>query len=80
MPTQDSDAPRFIAHARNDPRHHEHLVPGAVSFEDAALRFVEHWAPADQADEVSIIVTECGSGEQQCFTVDLGAGDASPCS
>ena len=71
---------RFVAHARGEPRHSEHRVPEAASFEDAALRFTEHWSPAPDAQgEVSIIVTECTTGEQQCFVVDLDAGEAAPC-
>ena len=80
MASAQPSPPRFLAHAKSDPRHSQHLVPGAESFEDAALRFAEHWSPSDNDSEVAIIVTECGSGEQQCFVIDLDAGDASPCS
>ena len=80
MTSAATSSPRFVAHARGEPRHSEHLVPEAASFEDAALRFTEHWSPAPDAQgEVSIIVTECSTGEQQCFVVDLDAGEAAPC-
>jgi len=74
----DDPAPRFVAHAKSDPRQNRHFVPEAVSFEDAALRFAEHWAVAEEG-EIAVIVTECGSGRQQCFAIDLGSGDAEPC-
>ncbi|MEO6340189.1 MAG: DUF5961 family protein [Caulobacteraceae bacterium] len=71
---------RFVAHARGQPRHGEHVVPNAGSFEDAALRFTEYWSPEpDNKGEVSVIVTDRVTGEQQCFVVDLDGGDAAPC-
>jgi hypothetical protein len=78
--TSATPSSRFVAHARGEPRHSEHVVPEAASFEDAALRFTEHWSPAPDADgEVSVIVTDYATGEQQCFVVDLDAGEAEPC-
>ena len=80
MTDADSSPHRFVAHARGEPRHSEHVVPGAAGFEDAALRFTEHWSPApDNKGEVSIIVTDRTTGQQQCFVVDLDGGDAAPC-
>jgi hypothetical protein len=56
-----------------------HLVEG-VSFEDAALHFVEdHHPVAGPDDEVSLYVEDVETGERQCFTIDLETGDAEPC-
>ena len=56
-----------------------HLVEG-VSFEDAALHFVEDHHPVAHADdEVSLYVEDVESGEQQCFRIDLETGEAAPC-
>ena len=73
-----SPAPRrFYAHNRDDGRHSGHVVDGE-DFHDAALLFAEQWAAADPA-EVSVIVKDCESGEEQCFVVHLDEGDAEPC-
>lgn len=55
------------------------LVEG-VSFEDAALHFVEDHSPApDDGGEVSLYVEDVQTGERQCFRVDLETGEAAPC-
>ena len=55
------------------------LVEG-VSFEDAALHYVEDCHPAaDAEDEVALFVEDCETGERQCFRVDLETGEAAPC-
>lgn len=56
-----------------------HLVEG-VSFEDAALHFVEDHHPAGDADdEVSLYVEDMATGERQCFRIDLETGETAPC-
>jgi hypothetical protein len=72
--------PRFSAYAAHDSARHCHAAPAARSFEEAALDFVEAWHPAADADgEVKVIVVDARSGREQCFTVDLGQGEAERC-
>lgn len=69
----------YRVHARGDELHHGHSVD-AVSFEDAAVAFVELWHPPVDADnEVSVIVREADSGVEHCFRIDLDNGEAAPC-
>jgi hypothetical protein len=71
---------RFTAYAAHDSARHCHAAPGATSYEEAALEFVEAWHPAADADgEVTVIVLDHATGREQCFTVDVGAGEAEPC-
>ncbi len=70
---------RFSVHSADDAPSRALLVQGA-SFEDAALQFVEDaHPPADAGDQVSLLVEDCGSGERQCFRIDLVTGEAAPC-
>ena len=69
---------RFYAHPRDDARSHAHLVPGAESLQDAALRFAEHWSGPEDG-EVRIIAFDGDTGEARCFCINLGAGEAEPC-
>lgn len=56
-----------------------HMVEG-LSFEDAALHFVEdHHPVADADDEVSLYVEDMETGERQCFRIDLESGETAPC-
>jgi hypothetical protein len=76
MPT---DARRFAIHGHEAASSRAHLIEGA-GFEDAALRFVEEFHPAADADDaVSLIVEDCDTGERQCFTIDLATGETEPC-
>ncbi len=73
---------RFYAHARQEGRHRDHLIPGAETLQDAAMIFAEHWLPmavGEGADALSVIVRDGDTGEEQCFTVHLDSGDAEPC-
>lgn len=71
---------RFCAYAVSEGPSRVHDAPEAEDFAEAALLFTEVWHPApDEDGEVSIIVIDRETGEQQCFTVDLGAGEAAPC-
>lgn len=76
MPT--SELSRYCAYAAHDGAHGHEVE--AEGFAAAALTFVEVWHPApDDGDEVTVIVRDQASGEQQCFVVDLGAGALEPC-
>jgi len=70
---------RFCVHGVVEAPSRGELVDG-LNFEDAALAFVEvrHLEP-DGGDEVSLMVADCETGEQQCFKVDLATGEAAPC-
>jgi hypothetical protein len=69
---------RFSVHGVEDAPSRGHLVDG-VSFEDAALHYLEdrHLEAAD--DEVSLFVEDCDTGERQCFRIDLATGETAPC-
>ena len=74
-----SPSHRFYAHPRDDARSHAHLVPGAESLQDAAIRFAEHWSGAALDGEVRIVAFDGDTGEERCFCIDLGAGESEPC-
>lgn len=70
---------RFSVHPVAEAPACGHLVEG-VSFEDAALHFLETAHPAAEADdEVRLFVEDCETGERQCFRIDLGSGETAPC-
>jgi hypothetical protein len=71
------EARRFSAHCTDESRVHAHSVPEATGFLDAAVTFAERWSSG--VGEVSVTVTDCDTGEQQCFRIDLEAGEARPC-
>lgn len=70
---------RFTVHATADSPSRGRLVEG-VSFEDAALHFVEDVHPdGDADDEVRLLVEDCETGERHCFRIDLVTGETAPC-
>ncbi|MDB5462430.1 MAG: hypothetical protein JWP23_819 [Phenylobacterium sp.] len=69
---------RFSVHGAEENPSRARLVEG-VSFEDAALHFLEDRHIGAAADEVSLLVEDCESGERQCFRVDLSTGETAPC-
>jgi hypothetical protein len=70
---------RFSVHGAGEPPACGRIVEG-VSFEDAALSFIEHEHSAAEADDdVSLFVEDCETGERQCFRIDLATGEAGPC-
>jgi hypothetical protein len=69
---------RFSVHGAEEAPSRAHLVEG-VSFEDAALHFVEDRHPEGEGDEVSLFVEDCETGERQCFRIDLETGATAPC-
>lgn len=74
------DPRRFTVHEASEDRARGRTVE-AVSFEDAALAFLEHWHPAAMPDreDVTLIVTECDTGREHCLRLDPGTGDSAPC-
>ena len=72
----------FIVISGNDEtesRHQTHRVEGA-SFEEAAFEFVDRWHPeGTETGDVAVIVTDCVTGEQHCFRLDLETGEAGAC-
>jgi len=77
-PPADTLQRRFAVHAAADAPARARLVDG-VSFEDAALHFLEDSHPDAEGDEVQLFVEDCESGERQCFRIDLETGEAAPC-
>lgn len=78
MPEADSHPRRFCVHAEGV------HAPGAsivedVSFEAAALAWLEDFHPADQTGELSLIVRALDDGGEYCLRVDLHSGETSPC-
>jgi len=71
---------RFSVHGAEEAPSRTHLVEG-VSFEDAALHFVEDRHPEGEGEgeAVSLFVEDCETGERQCFRIDLETGEAGPC-
>jgi hypothetical protein len=70
-------ARRFSAYANDESRSQAHLLPDATGFLDAAVMFAERWTSTH--GEVSVTVVACDTGEQQCFRIDLDAGEVAPC-
>jgi Family of unknown function (DUF5961) len=74
------DERRFRVHPRHQAGVHARLV-AEVSFEAAAVAFVEDFAPApDTGTQVAIQVLDLDSGVEHCFRIDLETGAAAPCS
>lgn len=70
---------RFSVHGVADAPGRSQMIEG-LSFEDAALHFIEdHHPQADADDEISLFVEDCETGERQCFRIDLQTGDTAPC-
>ncbi|HEX8469787.1 MAG TPA: DUF5961 family protein [Brevundimonas sp.] len=78
-PTRPAPERRFAVHAADDGRHRWETV-WAVSHDDAAIGFVERHHPTVGDDgEVTVVVTDCESGHEHCFRIDLDTGDTAPC-
>jgi hypothetical protein len=74
-----ADDRAFCVRVLHEARSHAHEVQGA-SFEEAALAFVEDWHPApDDEGDVSLVVRDQLTGREQCFRIDIGAGEVAPC-
>ena len=57
--------------------HNQHPIQ-ARDAEEAALAFADRWCP-DADDEVTLHVTDCDSGREQCLVLDLHSGEARAC-
>jgi len=75
--TDFADQRRFSAHCSNDDTVVSNFVTTADSFEEAALRFAERWSGAEEMCRVIVVDTD--TGEQHCFTIEVGQGLAEPC-
>ncbi|HYE47859.1 MAG TPA: DUF5961 family protein [Caulobacter sp.] len=70
---------RYAVHPAHHGRDATHTVEG-VSYEDAALAFVDRWhPPADESGEVTLLVADCETGRQVCLRVDLDEGSTAAC-
>lgn len=68
---------RYSAHLRDEGVHGRQWVADADSFIDAAVRFAET-VHVDDGD-VSVVVTDCESGKDRCFLVNMDSGDVKAC-
>ncbi|WP_158916157.1 DUF5961 family protein [Caulobacter sp. S45] len=74
-----TDTRRFSVHARHVERHHARIV-AELSFEAAAVAYVEDFPLATDGDEaLSVVVRDLESGREHCFRVDLETGETAPC-
>jgi hypothetical protein len=56
-----------------------HVILGAADAEQAAMQFLEHWAPEDCAvEEVRVIVTG-EAGHSQCLAIHIDIHRIEPC-
>ena len=69
----------FVVHAHHLGRHAARRVR-EVSFEAAAVAYIETWAesPAD-AQVVVLAVRDLDDGRQHCFHIDFESGVLGPC-
>jgi len=70
-------AHRYAAHVRDEGPGSRQWVAQADSFLDAAVRFAETAQLPE--GEVSIVVTECETGKDRCFIIDLSVGEINAC-
>jgi hypothetical protein len=75
--TQSVKRHRYSAHLRDEGTPGRQWVAEADSFIDAAVRFAETRDIVD--GDVSVVVTDCESGKDRCFLVNLGSGDVKAC-
>jgi Family of unknown function (DUF5961) len=68
----------FVVHGEGEAVGRTHLVEG-LTFEDAALRFLESHQPLTGDAEVAVYIEDCETGERQCLRVDLATGETAPC-
>ena len=75
----DPEQHRYFAYADALGRGHGHVLE-APSYEAAAVGYTELYSPPVDADsEIRIFVTNLDEGEEHCFVVDVGDGQAEPC-
>jgi hypothetical protein len=69
---------QFRVHARHVEVHHSRLLE-EVSFEAAAVAYVEDLHALGDETEINVIAREVGTGREHCFRIDLDTGEAAPC-
>ena len=69
-------AAAFLARRSDDARTFTHPIPDAADAMEAAVLFAERWPLSGQ---VSVTVTECETGREQCFRIDLEDGSVRSC-
>jgi Family of unknown function (DUF5961) len=71
---------RFRVHPRHQAGAHARVLT-EVSFEAAAVAFVEEFAPAPDAEaEITVHVLDLDTGAEHCFRIDVETGATAPCS
>ena len=78
MPTTSTLERAFSVHGVADAPSRSQRVE-AINFQDAALAYLETHHPQDDAEQVSLMIEDCETGERQCFRVDVASGDTAPC-
>jgi hypothetical protein len=68
---------RYSAHLRAEGAPSRQWVVEADSFIDAAVLFAETTGCHDP--EVAVVVTECETGKDRCFMVNLETGEIGAC-
>lgn len=69
---------RFCVHDPHEASNRAHVVEG-LTFEDAALHFLDGHHPAADDGEVRLYVEDMETGERQCLCIDLETGETEPC-
>lgn len=67
---------RYAVHADGH-GHHAWEAVWAFSADEAAIDFAARWA--GQPGVVRVFVTDCESGHEACFTIDLHDGELESC-
>jgi hypothetical protein len=69
---------QFSVRARHVDAHHVRVLE-EVSFEAAAVAYVEDLHALGDEHDISVIVRELGTGREHCFRIDLDSGETAPC-
>ncbi|SFK88961.1 DUF5961 family protein [Methylocapsa palsarum] len=69
---------QFSVRARHVDAHHARVLE-EVSFEAAAVAYVEDLHALGDEPDISVIVREVGTGREHCFRIDLESGETTPC-
>jgi hypothetical protein len=68
----------FSVRARHVDAHHARVLE-EVSFEAAAVAYVEDLHALSDEPDISVIVREIGTGREHCFRIDLESSETSSC-
>jgi hypothetical protein len=68
---------RFYVHDCETDRQSGRVVADADDFHEAAIAFAED--SASGAGDLRVMVTDCETGEEQCFVVHVPEHEAEPC-